>query len=169
MEWTPQVVVLLIGLGVAAVTDARTGRIPNALTFPMMVLGIVIHATLGPDRWLGLLGCGAALAVHYPLWTVGVEKAGDAKLMMGLGACLGWREMVEASFWLAILYLPIGLLMLAVQGKLSNLVATARWTLRKAQGQDAGEKPEATWLRTGPIIAVGGVLAWLTSWLALPV
>jgi Flp pilus assembly protein protease CpaA len=167
LSFTPEIVVLLGGLAVASVTDLSYGRIPNALTFPMMILGMLIHATTGPTEWwFGVAGCGLAFAVHFALFALGIEKAGDAKLMMGLGACVGWAEMIEATAWLAILYLPIGLAILAARGQLSNLVAVFRWQVAKARGEDPGEKPEANWFVTGPVIAVAGVLGWLTDWLA---
>lgn len=167
MNVAPQEVVLLAGLAGATLTDLRTGRIPNALTFPMMALGMAMTGVT-TDWWLfGVAGCAAAFALHFPLWSLGIERGGDAKLVMGIGACLGWRTMLEASLWLAVLYLPLGLMLLAAQGRLGNLVATGRWWVAKSRGTDPGPKPEPTWLRTAPVIAVGGVLAWATDWLAL--
>jgi prepilin peptidase CpaA len=158
--------VLLGGLVVAALTDLRTGRIPNVLTLPMMLLGIVMHATLadssgsflasdatfplagsaaggslGAGPAVGLLGCAAAFAIHYPLWMLGVQKAGDAKLFMGVGACVGWRELIEASMWYAIVYLPVALLVLAAAGQLPGLWKTARYVTDKARGRPVGDPP----------------------------
>lgn len=170
MDVTPEIVVLLVGLAVASATDLTTGRIPNALTFSMMIVGMVIHATTPAQPWwFGVAGCGLAFAVHFLLFALGIEKAGDAKLMMGVGACVGWAEMIETTAWLAVLYLPIGLAILAARGQLSNLVAVLRYQVQKAQGQDPGEAPEANWFVTGPVIAVAGVVAWLTDWLAFVV
>lgn len=165
MSPEPHIVILWVGLLAGATTDLRSGRIPNLLTLPMMALGIVTHLVIGPDPWLGLVGSGAAFALHYVAFALGVEKAGDAKLLMGLGACVGWIEMIEASMWMAVLYLPIGLTILALKGKLSNLVAAARYSADKAMGKPVGDKPEATWIIAGPIIAAAGLLANLTSWL----
>jgi Flp pilus assembly protein protease CpaA len=159
-------VVLFAGLLGAAVTDFRTGKIPNVLTFPMMALGIAIHLTTGADPWLGLVGCAAAFALHFAIFALQIEKAGDAKLMMGVGACVGWREMIEATMWLAIIYLPIGLVMLAVQGKLPNLVKSARYVFARMQGRPAGDPPEATYVRAGPILLVAAAIGWATDWLA---
>jgi len=162
----PPEVVLLIGLAVAAVTDARTGRIPNALTGLLMALGLVWWATQG-DPLFGLFGLLAAFALHYVGWMLGVEKAGDAKLFMAIGAAIGWAEMIEATLWTAVVYLPVGLAVLAMQGRLANLVNAARHMLLKAQGVDPGEAPEPTMLRTAPIIAVGGAVAIFTDWVAV--
>lgn len=157
--------VLLAGLSVAAVSDYRTGRIPNVLTFPMMAVGIAFWAVTGPDRTFGLVGCAAAFALHYVLFALNVEKAGDAKLMMGIGALAGWRTMLEATFWWAIVFVPVGLLVLAVTGKLPNLVASVRYVLARAKGPVTAPAPESTTLRVGPILLVAGVLAWSTEWL----
>lgn len=163
---SPIDVVLLGGLGIAALSDVRTGRIPNVLTLPMMLLGIVMHATLGADPAYGLAGCGLAFLVHYPLWMLGVQKAGDAKLFMGLGACVGWREMVETTMWYAIVYLPVALAVLLVLGELPNLWRTVRYLGLKATGKPAGEEPPKTLLRVGPVILVAGLVARFTDLLA---
>ncbi len=163
---SPIDVVLLGGLGIAAFTDVRSGRIPNVLTFPMMLLGIVMHATLGGDAAFGLLGCGLAFLMHYPLWMLGVQKAGDAKLFMGVGACVGWREVVESTIWYAIVYAPVALLVLLVLGQLPNLWRTLRHLADKARGRPVGEAPPPTMLRVGPVILVAGLLARFTDALA---
>lgn len=163
---SPIDVLLLGGLAVAAVTDYRTGRIPNALTFPMMAVGIAMNATLVPEDPLrGLVGCAAAFLLHFVVYSLGVQKAGDAKLLMGVGACAGWQFMLETTVWWAVAYVPVGLGVLAVQGKLPNLVATFRYLADKQQGRPVGDPPEPTMLRTAPIIFAGGLLAWFTPWL----
>ena len=167
MEPRPETVVLLIGLGISAVTDAARGKILNVVTFPMMALGVAIHLASGSDPWLGLVGLGAAILLHVPLWMGGIHKAGDAKLMMGLGACVGWREMIEATVWLAVLYLPIALVVLAGRGRLQQLAHTARYQLAVWAGRPVGPPPEKSWMRTGPIIAAAGVIGWLTDFAAL--
>lgn len=169
MSTPPHIIVLWTGLLIAALTDLRSGRIPNALTLSMIAMGIGTHALTGADPWLGVIGCAAAFALHFVLFALGIEKAGDAKLMMGVGACVGWAEMIETTAWWALLYLPLGLIVLAARGRLSNLVAAAKWSARQAMGQEAGERPEPTMLIAGPVIAVGGVLASLTDWLAVSI
>jgi Flp pilus assembly protein protease CpaA len=164
MHLGPLDIVLLGGLAIGSATDLWSGRIPNALTFPMMALGIAMNATL-PSHWVGLVGCAAAFALHFPLFAGGIERGGDAKLMMGVGAVLGWSGMLEATTWMAVLYLPIGLAILAARGKLGNLVAVGKHLAAKARGEDPGPPPEQTWFVTGPVIAISSVLAWSTDWL----
>lgn len=123
-----------------AIWDARTGKIPNRLTFPMMAVGLGLHAATASPL-VGLLGLALATLLHLPLWILGVEKAGDTKLIMGVGACGGWPVVLVATGWLAALYLPIGLVVLY---------------LRHRRGNDTAGP---TWMRTGPLIAAASTVA----------
>lgn len=158
----PVIAVALVGgLLYASWADVRTGRIPNALTFPMMLVGLAVHAAYR-DPLFGLLGLAVATAIHYPLWMLKVEKAGDSKLMMAVGALLGWRDAVDATAWFGLLYLPIGFLILAATGRLPNLLRVARHLSDKAKGLPVGPEPEVTTLRTAPIIAAATAIAATT-------
>jgi Flp pilus assembly protein protease CpaA len=153
---------VLGGIAWASWTDVRTGFIRNHLTVSMMLAGLMLHLAYR-DPLVALAGAGLAMAIHYPLWALGIEKAGDAKLIMGVGALLGWRDVAELSAWYAVLYLPIGLLVLVVQGRLGNLVAVARHQAAKAAGQDPGPAPTPTPLRTAPVIAAATLGALVTE------
>lgn len=167
MTLEPNELVAVGCLLLAAGIDARTGRIPNTLNGLLLASGVLWWVLQG--RWpIGVIGAVVGFAVHYPLWMLGVEKGGDAKLFIAFGAAVGWWEMLDASAWTALLYFPVGLLILAVRGRLGNLVASIRYTVKRAQGvpEDQLEAPEATMLRTGPVIAVGGILSLV--WDILP-
>ncbi len=84
-------IMLLAALAVAVITDLRSQRIPNWLTFPLMLLGLVTHTVMG--GWDGLLfssaGFGLGLGVMLIPFLLGMMGAGDVKLMAGVGAWLG--------------------------------------------------------------------------------
>lgn len=154
---------LLVGCLIASYTDARTGKILNALTGPMILAGLLIHAGSGNVSF-GVLGLVCAFAIHFPLWQVGIQKGGDAKLLLGIGALVGWVEVLETTFWYALLYIPAGLAVLIYRRRLGNLVTVGKHLAASAAGK-AGDQPApaATVLWTAPVISAGALGARLTD------
>ena len=98
------VTLLLATVLAAAAIDVRTGRIPNALTAPAVLAGLVL-ATLA--QGLGGLGSalgGAALAlvIGGTLFALGGMGGGDAKLLVVVGAFLGPAHFLHAGAFIAI-------------------------------------------------------------------
>lgn len=97
MEWQSvlfdnwQVKWVCFVLIVAAYIDGRQLRVPNWLTFPMVLSGIVYHTWAGGFSGTGqaLVGMCVGLLCLLPLYSVGGMGAGDVKLMAGVGAWLG--------------------------------------------------------------------------------
>lgn len=164
MTLPPETIALLIGLAVATVTDLRDGKIYNWTTASMMALGLAIHATQG-DWTFAVYGLVSAFVIHFTLFALGVEKGGDAKLMMGLGALCGPHLLLEATLWYAVLYLPVGLMILTASGKLPTMISHLRYVADKAQGNATGDAPPTTLLRTAPVIAAASAMSLLTDWL----
>ena len=87
---------------IAAVTDARTGKIPNWLTFGSLGLALLWHAGLWQGKYtaealLGLLAGGFIPLVSF-LWSRGrAIGGGDVKLLAALGAWLGPELVLHAT------------------------------------------------------------------------
>ncbi len=78
-------------LVVAAVIDGYKLKVPNWITFPMIIAGWVYSLAFFGWEGLGysLLGTLAGLGLLLPLYAIGGMGAGDVKLLAGVGAWVG--------------------------------------------------------------------------------
>ena len=112
-------------------TDWRFLRIPNALTYPAMLVGLILgglEAFPGALFTRGLVDHIAALilafAISYPFYAAGGLKAGDAKLLMAIGALRGINFLLFAAVYGALIggVLAVGFIL---RRKLARPVAGA--------------------------------------------
>jgi prepilin peptidase CpaA len=81
---------LVLLLAVAVYTDLKERRIPNKLTGPGLLVGLIFAGILeGGVPTMGLLGAGFALVLSFPMVALGALGAGDAKLLTAVGAFVG--------------------------------------------------------------------------------
>jgi prepilin peptidase CpaA len=116
---------VLLVTGIAAVSDLRSGQIPNWLTLPAIAAAFVAHlATAGSAGAIySLLGLLVAGLFPLVLFWRGAMGGGDVKLFAAVGAALGPTGGLEAelaSFLVAGLF---AMLMMTWRG---TLVRTAR-------------------------------------------
>lgn len=128
--------------------DAETGLLPDALTLPLLWLGLLInlHGALAPLP-SAVLGAAAGYllpwsAYHLLRWRTGLEGMGygDFKLMAALGA------------WFGLAALPWPLLGAALAASVVGL--GLRWAGRLRRGQA---------LPFGPYLAASGILMFLVE------
>lgn len=95
-NWHIKVVSAILIL--AAWIDGRELKVPNWITFPMVLAGLVYSTCVGGWAGLGagLVGMCVGLLTLMPLYAVGGMGAGDVKLMAGIGAWLGWQITLTA-------------------------------------------------------------------------
>jgi prepilin peptidase CpaA len=138
-------------------TDWRFLRIPNAFTYPAMLVGLVLGAFEGLPGGLftgGLVDHVAALilafAISYPFYAAGGLKAGDAKLLMAIGALRGINFLLYAAVYGAL-----------IGGVLAVGFIVSRRLARPAAG--AAPNTLATILKSsipyGVALGLGGLLA----------
>lgn len=94
---------LVIGI-LASITDMRSQRIPNALTFGAAVAAALFHAVApgGLGVSAGVVGLIVGLAIFFPLFALGAMGAGDVKLMAALGAWMGWQPIIIVALYGAV-------------------------------------------------------------------
>lgn len=98
----------LLVLVTVSSTDFERRRIPNVVTYPAFVVGLAL-CWVWPDRSVAdiLIGAGAGTGTAVLLVGVGVFFGGggaglgigDGKLMMLMGAMVGWPAIMPALFY----------------------------------------------------------------------
>jgi prepilin peptidase CpaA len=85
------VAVTLIFVALCMAWDVRTLRVPNVLTFPAIVMGLVLNAWLFGVEGLraSALGCTIAIGLLFAPFALGGVGGGDVKMMGAVGAFLG--------------------------------------------------------------------------------
>lgn len=82
---------VLIILGIATAIDLKDHRIPNTLTLPAIILGLILHSSAYGMTGVVFSGIGAVigLCALIPFYISGGMGAGDVKLMAAAGSFLG--------------------------------------------------------------------------------
>lgn len=108
----------------AAATDLRARRIPNWLTFSMILAGIA--QSLLPVRTVGLssslLGFLTGFGLTFVMFALGAIGGGDVKLLAGIGAWIGPGPTLAVFAVEAVLGAAVVLAQAAWQGRLSTLL-----------------------------------------------
>jgi prepilin peptidase CpaA len=89
---------------VASITDLRSNRIPNLLTFSTMLAGLVYHSVINGLDGLMLSAQGLILGIALLIlpYLAGGMGAGDAKLMGAVGGLLGPKDVFHSFLFSAI-------------------------------------------------------------------
>jgi prepilin peptidase CpaA len=111
--------VFVVGL-IATVTDFWKRKIYNWLTLPAILLGLILNTWakglpgLG-DGFLGLLLGGGVFMI---LGLLGMMRGGDIKLAAAMGALIGWKLMISALYYSALIGGVFALIWAALHGTL---------------------------------------------------
>lgn len=179
-------ILLLVGLLVcliAAVTDLKTGKIPNQLTLPVLGLAPLAHvvlslhgsATIGAAAWQGALSlAGAALCAVVPLvmWHFKAIGGGDVKLFAALGALALPTFGFEAQLYVLVAASVLAPVKLVYEGRLLgalvNVGAQLSNPFRSKESRRAVDPALLNWFRMGPCFLLGFaaelVLHWRQPW-----
>jgi leader peptidase (prepilin peptidase)/N-methyltransferase len=105
-------------------TDYDTQRLPNVITLPGIVVGLVFSLFTSPGIVASLigaaLGAGVLLAVRW-IWRkfrgMDAMGLGDVKMLAMIGAFLGWQQIWVVLFVASLAGATIGLLLTMRQGR----------------------------------------------------
>lgn len=133
---------------IAALTDAATGLIPNKLTYPAMIAGLVLAIVAGvciriDANWSGravqflsaptirdcLLGFGVCAAIGILSWLLSGLGEGDLKLIAALGALLGLSASLKVLLLALCVAVPYALINILIAGRLNAVLCEAAWRI----------------------------------------
>lgn len=96
-----ELICMTIGI---SVLDFRNRKIPNWMTVILLVSGVILNTIMLGFHGLLLSILGMTIgATNLILWWLGMLGAGDVKLYMAIGSCLGWKNWITAfilSIWI---------------------------------------------------------------------
>ena len=175
---------VLIAAGVVATaTDLRAMRIPNWLTFPLFFAGLMYGVAHGGLSGLGNSLGGAAIAggLFLAAYIIAGGGAGDAKMMMALGAWLGWQPSVVLVLGVTIAGFLYAMVVTASRGSvwdipsvlLNGLIVTRNGFRKLITGrflihapdpaavqQEPAKARPKDWFPYAPAILVGTIASW---------
>lgn len=155
--------VLLALTSIAAITDARSGLIPNWLTLPVIVLVPPLQLALGGSTALlgslaGLLVCAA---IPLGLFRAGAMGGGDVKLLAGMGAIAGPLAGLELQLIAYQVLVVLALVALARRGQLKAvLLRSLQLLVRRSPGAPAAEALTTFRLGAPILIATALRIGW---------
>ncbi len=171
IEASPQnVAVVVIGV-LACITDFRSRRIPNVLTFGASAAAIVFFGFT--NGWAGslwsLAGWAVGCGLFLPWFLLGGMGAGDVKLLAALGAWVGPATAVWVALYAGIAGGVLAVVVSLYGGGLTKVLSNVWGLLMFWRVMGVQPHPELT-LRTGqgprlpyafPITAGAVVVLWL--------
>ena len=73
---------LFIGTLAGAITDAKTGYIYDWITYPMIILGVIL--SIMQQQWMNLIAGAGIFVVLYITYKLGKLGGGDVKILAGI-------------------------------------------------------------------------------------
>lgn len=155
---------LCFALAVAVVTDVRSHKVFNWLTYPSAAVALVLAANGGwPTLMVALQGFGAGLLLGLAYMVFFRMGAGDAKLLIVIGAFTSASFVLHAAMYGAILGAPMALFVMWRRGvfgyTLKNMgvnvlmKASGATDISIADNAKAGKLPYAVPIAAGVVIA----------------
>lgn len=163
--------ILLLGVIAAGITDVRSSRVPNFITFTLALCGLGFHAI--SDSGAGILfsveGLGLGLALLLGFYMYGGMGAGDVKLLAAVGAIVGpfnvfvgflIASLLGGLYAVAVMIWHLGLAQTAERTK----IILVSMVFMKVNVADSLEQTSLPKLRYALVIGLGTLIGQGYQW-----
>ena len=164
--------ILALALIAAAITDVRSSKIPNLITFPLASVGLLIHGVAnGLD---GLIFSLEGLALGFGLLLIfyifGGMGAGDVKLLGAVGAIIGPYDVFIAFLVTSCLGGLYAICLMVVTWGLPSTaervkVILTTWLVARVITAPSPTDKEQPKLRYGLVIGLGALGSQTWRWI----
>ena len=183
MSFLPLVDILaLLAVGLGSVIDLISHRIPNKLTVSTILGALALQSAL--NGWPGLLDSTLGILVMFsfflPFYKCRWMGAGDVKLLMAVGGCLGWRLGILAGLSTLLIGAMVAFMFMLVHGDLLTylrrygvmakcLFLTGHFAYVPPESGESANKrfPYALAIALGTLSAIYGPTHW--SFMRIPI
>ena len=163
--------VLIGSLVIASFLDVRSGRIPNLLTLPAIILGIALSESL-TEALSRVIVVAVVMIIGYFVFALGILGGGDVKLAAVIGALRGGRFLLNTLGGALICGTLLAILVLAYHRRLVPLfsrmvragldVIRYGFSTRQVLSEQQNKVPYAIVLAGGALLAFLGERNHLT-------
>ncbi len=94
--------ILLVIISIALYTDTTKQKIYNKLTFPSLILGLIISFFNGVGILNSFIGFFIAFVISFVIYSTGGFKGGDVKLISSIGAWFGKSLIIPVILYIFI-------------------------------------------------------------------
>ena len=118
---------LIILIIIALFFDLTRKRIPNFLTFPAIIWGMVSFTVVDgfSGLWFSFSGLLVGLAIFFIPFAMGGMGGGDVKLLGAVGALQGWQFVLAVGILTAVVGGVMAIVYLIIQGRLLRVLKKA--------------------------------------------
>ena len=130
--------------GIASVYDFRFRRIPNLLTGPAILFGLVLHLYLGGLAQLGLAALAGLIAggVFLIFFIAGGMGAGDVKLMLAVGCIAGIGSIKDVLISTVIIGAIFAVALALYRGRLRQTISNVATLIAHHRSEGLTSHPE---------------------------
>ena len=116
--------VLIVLIGMVLYFDLSRNKIPNFLTFPAIVWGLISYTAIDglSGFWFSFAGLLVGITIFFIPFAMGGIGGGDVKLLGAVGALQGWQFVLAAGILTAIAGGILSIIYLIVHGRLLSVL-----------------------------------------------